>query len=120
MKTAIRDEDPVFNLESERMLGLGARGEKDFSRYIKDNWAPPTVEEDEDFKIPFGVADIKKPGKDVTIVAAGRPVHFALEAAEELEKQGIDCEVIDPRTYRPLDIDTIVKSVRKTKLLRRR
>ncbi len=114
LKTAIRDDDPVFNLESERMLGLGARGDKDFSRYIKDTWAPPTNKQDEDFTIPFGVADIKKPGKDVTIVAAGRPVHFALDAAEELEKEGIDCEVIDPRTYRPLDIDTIVKSVRKT------
>jgi pyruvate dehydrogenase E1 component beta subunit len=118
LKTAIRDEDPVFNLESERMLGFGARGDKDFSRYLcgdgPTHWAPPTVEEDDDFCIPFGLADIKKAGTDCTIVAAGRPVHFALEAAEQLEKEGISCEVIDPRTYRPLDIDTIVNSVRKT------
>ncbi len=114
LKTAIRDDDPVFFLESERMLGLGARGGKDFSRYLQNNWAPPTVEEDDDFLIPFGQADIKKQGTDCTIVALGRPVHFALEAAEALEAEGISCEVIDPRTVRPLDIDSIIKSVRKT------
>ena len=112
LKTAIRDEDPVFFLESERMLGMGARGERDFSPYLSNTWAPP--EEDSEFLIPFGEADVKKPGTDCTVVALGRPVHFALEAAEELSKQGIDCEVIDPRTVRPLDIDTIVQSVRKT------
>lgn len=114
LKAAIRDDDPVFFLESERMLGMGARGDKDFSRYLADNWAPPTVEEDDDFTIDFGVAEIKKPGNDCTIVTAGRPVHFALEAAEALEEEGIDVEVIDCRTYRPLDIDTITQSVRKT------
>lgn len=115
LKAAIRDNDPVFFLESERMLGMGARGDKDFSRYLSGGkWAPPTVEDDDDFVIPFGQADIVKPGKDCTIVTAGRPVHFALEAAETLEEEGIDVEVIDCRTYRPLDIDTIVKSVRKT------
>ena len=125
LKTAIRDDDPVFFLESERMLDWGARGDKDFqtrgggfSPYLDGGkWAPPTVEEDSDFLIPFGQADIKKPGKDCTIVAFGRPVHFALAAAFELAKEGIDCEVIDPRTVRPLDIDTIVKSVRKTNYL---
>ena len=114
LKTAIRDDDPVFNLESERMLGMGARGDKDFHPYLHGKWAPPTREEDPDFLIPFGQADVKKPVKDVTIVALGRPVHFALEAAAELEKEGIDCEVIDPRTVRPLDIDAIVRSVKKT------
>ncbi|MCC7147279.1 MAG: alpha-ketoacid dehydrogenase subunit beta [Phycisphaeraceae bacterium] len=115
LKTAIRDDDPVFFLESERMLGFGARGDADFSRYLHDDrWAPPAAEEDKEFLIPFGQADIKKEGADCTIVALGRPVHFALEAAEQLEKEGIDCEVIDPRTIRPLDIDTIVRSVRKT------
>ena len=59
-------------------------------------------------------ADVKKEGGDCTIVAAGRPLHFALAAAEELEKEGIHCEVIDPRTYRPLDLATILTSVRKT------
>mgnify|MGYP002624027831 CR=1 FL=1 len=112
LKTAIRDDDPVFYLESERMLGMGARGDKDFSRYIHGQWAPPA--DDDDFTVPFGKANIIKPGEDCTIVAFGRPVHFALDAAEELEKEGINCEIIDPRTVRPLDIDTIVKSVRKT------
>ncbi|MEM6757389.1 MAG: alpha-ketoacid dehydrogenase subunit beta [Planctomycetota bacterium] len=115
LKTAIRDDDPVFFLESERMLGMGARGDKDFSHYLDHGrWAPPTAEEDDDFTIPFGQANILKPGTDCTVVSAGRPVHFALEAAGELEKQGIDIEVIDVRTYRPLDIATIANSVRKT------
>ncbi|MCC5830813.1 MAG: alpha-ketoacid dehydrogenase subunit beta [Phycisphaeraceae bacterium] len=115
LKTAIRDNDPVFFLESERMLGMGARGDKDFSRYLHGGkWAPPSEEEDDDFLIPFGKANLVKTGADCTIVTAGRPLHFALEAAEALEEDGIDVEVIDCRTYRPLDIDTIVKSVRKT------
>jgi pyruvate dehydrogenase E1 component beta subunit len=120
LKTAIREQDPVFFLESERMLGMGARGDKDFSRYLAHpahpdaSWAPPTPEEDDDFTLPFGVANTIKEGADCTIVAAGRPVHFALEAAEALENDGIDAEVIDVRTYRPLDMDTIARSVRKT------
>jgi len=115
LKTAIRDDDPVFFLESERILGLGARGDRDFSRYLHhDKWAPPSSDQNDDFTIPFGQADIVKPGRDCTVVAMGRPLHFALDAAEHLEKQGIDCEVIDPRTIRPLDISTIVNSVRKT------
>ncbi|MEQ9460822.1 MAG: alpha-ketoacid dehydrogenase subunit beta [Phycisphaeraceae bacterium] len=113
LKAGLRDADPFFNLESERMLGMGARGDKDYSRYLHGGkWAPP--EGDEDFVIDLGVADIKKEGADVTIVSAGRPVHFALDAAEELEKEGIDVEVVDVRTYRPLDIEAIAKSVRKT------
>jgi len=115
LKTAIRDNDPVFFLESERMLGMGARGDRDFSKYLSGGkWAPPTIDEDDDFSIPFGEAEIKKPGEDCTIVTAGRPVHFALEAAEHLEEEGVDVEVIDCRTYRPLDIDTIARSVAKT------
>jgi pyruvate dehydrogenase E1 component beta subunit len=120
LKTAIRDDDPVFFLESERMLGMGARGDKDFSPYLSDGrWAPPTAEADPDFTVPFGQANILKPGTDCTVVSAGRPVHFALEAAAELAKPsggggGIDIEVIDVRTYRPLDVETIVNSVRKT------
>lgn len=113
LKTAIRDPDPVFNLESERMLGMGARGDRDFSKYLSGGrWAPP--EGDSDFTIPFGQANVIKEGADCTVVAAGRPVHFALEAAEALEKEGIDAEVIDVRTYRPLDIETIIRSVKKT------
>ncbi len=98
LRTAIRDDDPVFFLESERLLGF------------KGPVPPP----EEEYLIPFGQADIKLVGTDCTIVAMGRPIHFALQAALELAKEGIHCEVIDPRTIRPLDIDTIVASVRKT------
>jgi len=98
LKTAIRDDDPVFFLESERLLGFRAH-------------VPPP---DEEYLIPFGEAEIKLYGGDCTIVALGRPVHFALQAAAELAKEKIHCEVIDPRTVRPLDIETIVASVRKT------
>ncbi|MER3426530.1 MAG: pyruvate dehydrogenase complex E1 component subunit beta [Pyrinomonas sp.] len=97
LKSAIRDDDPVIFMEQERLYGT--KGE---------------VPEDEDFIIPLGVADIKREGTDVTIVARSLMVPVALRAAEELEKQGISCEVIDPRTIRPLDIDAIVKSVQKT------
>src|SRR5690242_18594492 len=97
LKSAIRDDDPVIFLEQERMYGN--KGE---------------VPEDEDFTIPLGVADIKREGKDATIVARSLMVPVALKAAEELEKQGVSCEVIDPRTIRPLDIDTILDSVKKT------
>jgi pyruvate dehydrogenase E1 component beta subunit len=96
LKTAIRDDDPVFFLESERILSL--KGDVPQEEYL----------------IPFGVADVKHPGSDCTIVTWGRPVHFALEAAAELAKDGIECEVIDLRTIRPLDIDTVVRSVQKT------
>lgn len=97
LKSAIRDDNPVLFIEQERMYGN--KGE---------------VPETEDFTIPLGVADIKREGKDATIVARSLMVPVALKAAEELEKQGISCEVIDPRTIRPLDIETIVNSVRKT------
>ena len=72
------------------------------------------VPDDPDFTIPLGVADIKREGTDATIVARSLMVPVALKAAEVLEKQGVSCEVIDPRTIRPLDIDTIVESVKKT------
>src|SRR5436190_15455929 len=97
LKSAIRDDDPVIFIEQERMYGM--KGE---------------VPEDEDFTIPLGVADVKREGSDATIVARSLMVPTALKAAEELEQQGISCEVIDPRTIRPLDIETIVASVRKT------
>ncbi|MCP3904704.1 MAG: pyruvate dehydrogenase complex E1 component subunit beta [Planctomycetes bacterium] len=96
LKTAIRDDDPVFFLESERMLSL--KGE-----------VPET-----EYTIPFGQAIVRRPGSDCTIVSFGRPLYFCLEAADELAKEGIDCEVIDGRTIRPLDIETIVASVRRT------
>ncbi len=97
LKSAIRDDDPVVFIEQERMYGN--KGE---------------VPEDADFTIPLGVADVKREGKDATIVARSLMVPIALKAAEELEKQGVSCEVIDPRTIRPLDIDTIITSVKKT------
>ena len=97
LKSAIRDDDPVIFIEQERMYGM--KGE---------------VPEDEDFTIPLGVADVKREGTDATIVARSLMVPTALKAAEELEKEGISCEVIDPRTIRPLDIDTIITSVQKT------
>lgn len=97
LKTSIRDDDPVIFIEQERMYGT--KGE---------------VPEDPEFTIPLGLADVKREGTDATIVARSLMVPVALKAAEQLEKQGISCEVIDPRTIRPLDIDTIVESVKKT------
>src|SRR5881296_1498616 len=97
LKSAIRDDDPVIFIEQERMYGM--KGD---------------VPDDEDFIIPLGVADVKREGSDVTIVARSLMVPAALKAAEALEKQGVSCEVIDPRTIRPLDIETIVNSVKKT------
>ncbi len=97
LKSSIRDDDPVIFIEQERMYGM--KGE---------------VSEDPDFTIPLGVSEIKRPGTDATIVARSLMVPAALKAAETLEQQGISCEVIDPRTIRPLDIDTIVRSVKKT------
>jgi pyruvate dehydrogenase E1 component beta subunit len=69
---------------------------------------------DEEYSIPLGVADIKREGTDITVVASGIMVHKSLEAAETLAKEGISVEVVDPRTLRPLDVDTISKSVKKT------
>lgn len=100
LKSAIRDDNPVIFLEQETMYGM--KGE---------------VPEDEDFLIPLGVADIKREGKDCTIVARSFTVPQALKAAEELEKDGVSVEVVDPRTIKPLDIDTIVNSVKKTNRL---
>lgn len=97
LKSAIRDDDPVIFIEQERMYGN--KGE---------------VSGDPDFTIPLGVADIKREGTDVTIVARSLMVPVALKAAEALEKEGVSCEVIDPRTIRPLDIKTIIESVKKT------
>ena len=75
------------------------------------------VPDDPEFIVPLGVGDIKREGKDATIVARSLTVPIALKAVEPLEKDGISCEVIDPRTIRPLDIDLIVNSVKKTNRL---
>ena len=97
LKSAIRDDDPVIFIEQERMYGN--KGE---------------VSEDPEFTVPLGVADVKREGTDATIVARSLMVPVALKAAEELEKAGVSVEVVDPRTIRPLDIETIVNSVKKT------
>jgi pyruvate dehydrogenase E1 component beta subunit len=69
---------------------------------------------EESYTIPFGEADVVREGDDVTVVALGRMVQFALAAAEELEGEGISCEIVDPRTTSPLDEDTILESVENT------
>ena len=97
LKSAIRDDDPVIFIEQERMYGQ--KGE---------------VSDDPELTIPLGVADIKREGSDATIVARSLMVPIALKAAEVLQKDGFSCEVIDPRTIRPLDIGTIIESVKKT------
>ena len=99
LKAAIRDNDPVVFFESEKMYG--------------DKGLVP----DGEYILPIGVADIKKEGTDVTLVSFGKIMKTALAAAAELEKEGISMEVIDLRTIRPLDIDTIVQSVKKTNRL---
>jgi pyruvate/2-oxoglutarate/acetoin dehydrogenase E1 component len=96
LKSAIRDDNPVVFIESEVLYGM--KGE---------------VPEG-DYTIPLGVADIKRPGKDVTLIAHSKMVHVAMEAAKELEAEGIDAEVIDPRTLRPLDTGTLVESLKRT------
>jgi pyruvate dehydrogenase E1 component beta subunit len=101
LKSAIRDDNPVIFMEQERMYGI--KGE---------------VPDEEDFTIPLGVADVKREGTDCTIVARSMTVPLAIQAAEQLEKDGVcSVEVIDPRTIKPLDIDTIVNSVKKTNRL---
>jgi len=96
MKAAIRDNDPVVFLESEKMYG--------------DKGEVPEGE----FIIPIGLADIKRPGNDVTIVSFGKIIKEAHIAAAELEKEGISCEIIDLRTIRPIDYATVVNSVKRT------
>ena len=96
LKAAIRDDNPVMFIE-HKML------------YKEKGFVP-----EEEYIIPFGVADIKRPGKDVTLVTYSRQVLNSLEAANKLAEEGIDVEVIDLRTLKPLDIDTIVASVKKT------
>ncbi|MEZ6210369.1 MAG: alpha-ketoacid dehydrogenase subunit beta [Phycisphaerales bacterium] len=96
LKTAILDDDPVFFLESERMLG--------------DKGHVP----EEEYYIPFGQAHHMREGSDCTLISWGRPVHFCAEAAEELSGDGIECDVLDMRTVRPLDIDSVIESLKKT------
>jgi len=96
LKSAIRDDDPVVFLESEKMFG--DKGEVPEGEYL----------------IPIGKADVVRKGDDVTIVSFGKIIKVAHEAADELAKDGIRCEVIDLRTIRPFDVKTVVESVKKT------
>src|SRR5947209_3594836 len=96
-KTAIRDDNPVVVIEDK--MDYTVRGD---------------VPDDEDFLIPFGVADVKREGEDITVVATSSMVRVALAAAELLADDGISLEVVDPRTLVPLDTATIVRSVEKT------
>ena len=99
LKSAILDNDPVIFMESEQMYG--DKGE---------------VPEDE-YYLPIGKADIKRSGNDVTLVSFGKIMKVVLAAADELEKNGISAEVIDLRTVRPIDYDTVIESVKKTNRL---
>jgi len=96
LKAAIQDDNPVMFIEHKMLYGTKG----------------PVPEED--YIIPFGVADIKREGKDITLVAYSRMVLKALDAAEILAKEGIDVEVVDLRTLKPLDIESVVRSVKKT------
>jgi acetoin:2,6-dichlorophenolindophenol oxidoreductase subunit beta len=99
LKAAIRDDNPVFFIEHKLL-------------YTTTSEIP-----EEDYIIPLGKADIKREGTDCTIVATSRMVHFALDAADRLAAEGIQCEVVDPRTLSPLDEETILTSVGKTNKL---
>jgi pyruvate dehydrogenase E1 component beta subunit len=96
LKTAIRGDTPVLFVEHKLL-------------YPVKGMVP-----EEDYTVPFGVVDIKREGSDVTIVATLYMVHKALTAAQQLDKEGINAEVVDPRTLTPLDKQAIVKSVKKT------
>src|SRR5256886_1383075 len=97
LKSAIRDDNPVIFIEAETLYPV--KGE---------------VPEDPDFVIPLGKAIVRREGTDVTVIAYMGMMYRAMEAAEELEKEGISVELVDPRTLRPMDTETIIKSVRKT------
>ena len=99
LKSAIRDDDPVIFMESEQMYG--------------DKGEVPEGE----YTLPIGVADVKRAGSDVTVVSFGKIIKAAYAAAESLSKEGIECEIIDLRTIRPMDYETIFTSVKKTNRL---
>ncbi|MEQ8579258.1 MAG: pyruvate dehydrogenase complex E1 component subunit beta [Balneola sp.] len=97
LKSAIRDDNPVLFMESEQMYGL--KGE---------------VSDEEDYIIPIGKGKIKREGEHVTLVAHGKMYHLAVQAAKELAKDNVECEIIDPRTVKPLDLPLIIESIKKT------
>jgi pyruvate dehydrogenase E1 component beta subunit len=97
LKSAIRDDDPVFFIEHATLYQV--KGE---------------VPDDEDFLVPIGVSDVKRAGKDVTIVSYSKMLQISLEAADKLAAEGIEAEIVDLRTLRPLDIAPVITSVKKT------
>ena len=97
IKSAIRDDDPVAVMGGEMLYNM------------KDE-----VPDDEDLLVPIGKADVKREGEDVSIITHGKSVHIALHAARKLEKEGVEVEVVDLRSIRPLDAQTVLASVRKT------
>lgn len=105
MIQAIRDDNPVVYCFHKGLMGLP------WMTILEATWAPVP---EEPYTIPFGVADIKREGRDVTIVAVAMMVHRALEAAEMLAREGIEVEVIDLRTLVPLDKEAVINSVKKT------
>ncbi len=96
LKAAVRDDDPVAVMEGELLYNV--KGE------VPDG----------DHVVPLGLAEVKRDGADVSVICHGAPVHLALQAAGKLEKEGVEVEVVDLRSLRPLDVDTILDSVRKT------
>jgi pyruvate dehydrogenase E1 component beta subunit len=96
MTACIREDNPTIMVKHKRLLGMSG------------------IVPEEAYAIPLGTAHIARPGNDVTVVAYGRMLNESLAAAEELAKEGIDCEVIDPRTLQPLDTATIIASVKRT------
>jgi len=96
LKAAIRDDNPVMFIEHKMLYGV-------------EGYVP-----EEDYIIPYGVADVKRQGSDATVITYSRMVHRSLEAAERLAEEGISVEVIDLRTLKPLDMETVAESVRKT------
>ena len=99
LKSAIRDNDPIIFMESEQMYG--------------DKGNVP----EEEYLIPIGEAEVKKEGNDVTVVSFGKIIKEVYKASDKLKEKNIDLEIIDLRTIRPLDIDTIINSVKKTNRL---
>jgi len=113
LKTAIHDPNPVMMFEHKQLYGSSSPGgkAKTVVDRMKDSMTPAPEEE---YRIPFGEADIKRAGDDVTVVATSMMVHVVLQLAKQLAEENISLEVIDPRTLVPLDTKTIFRSVEKT------
>jgi pyruvate dehydrogenase E1 component beta subunit len=108
LRAAVRDEDPVLMFEHK--LLYGSKGIRAESGTVDASSEIP----EEDYTVPIGKGVVRREGTDVTVVASLLMMHFSLQAAEMLEGEGISCEVIDPRTLWPLDLELILDSVRKT------